>query len=106
MELKCFIKEALINIVDGVEDANKVHDRFKIIGVKHESGIDGNFADFDVSVIVNETSGSEAGGKVGASFLNVVSVDVGSKIDQTSAHQNAHRLTFKVFISEKTKNKC
>lgn len=64
MELKHFIKEALLNIVDGVEEANNVRNRFKIIGVKHESGIDGTYADFDVSVIVNEASSGEAGGKL------------------------------------------
>ncbi|MFA5714128.1 MAG: hypothetical protein WC998_00100 [Candidatus Paceibacterota bacterium] len=101
MELKQFIKEALLNIVNGIEEANKENDRFKILGVKHESGIDGNFVDFDVSVVVNESSGSEVGGKVGASFLKVVSASVDSKIDQTSSHQNIHRLTFKVYISEK-----
>lgn len=104
MELKQFIKEALLNIVDGVENANEVHDRFKIIGVKHESGVDGIYADFDVSIIVNEALNSGVEGKAGASFLNVVSLNVGSKIDQTSLHQNTHRLTFKVFISEKTIN--
>lgn len=101
MELKQFIKEALLNIVDGVEDANKTHNRFKMIGVKHESGIDGIYADFDVSVIVNETSSGGVDGKIGVSFLNVVSAGVGSKLDQTNLQQNTHRLTFRVFISEK-----
>jgi len=101
MELKQFIKEALLNIVDGVEDANKTHDRFKIIGIKHDkTGIDGIYADFDISIIVNESSTGEVGGKVSASFLNVVSVGIGSKIDQANLQQNTHRLTFKVFISE------
>lgn len=101
MELKQFIKEALLNIADGVEEANKEKNRFKIIGMKHQTGIDGNYADFDVSVVVNETSSGEAGGKISASLLNVVSAGIDSKIDQTNAHQNTHRLTFKVYISEK-----
>lgn len=100
MELKQFIKEALLGITGGINDANKENNRFKIIGVKHESGIDGNFADFDVSVVVNEASGGEVDGKIGVSFLNVVSAGVGSKIDQTSAYQNTHHLTFKIYISE------
>jgi hypothetical protein len=104
MELKQFIKEALLNIVDGVEDANKTHNRFKIFGVKHESGVDGIYADFDVSVIVNEASSGGVKGKIGVSLLNVVSAGVGSKIDQTNLHQNTHRLTFRVFISEKILN--
>jgi hypothetical protein len=43
-------------------------------------------------------------GKIGVSLLNVVSAGVGSKIDQTNLHQNTHRLTFRVFISEKILN--
>jgi hypothetical protein len=101
MELKQFITEALLNIVDGIEEANKTNSRFKIIGVKHESGIDGNFVDFDVSVVVNESSSGKMEGKIDASFLKVVSASVDSKTDQTSTHQNAHRLIFKVYISEK-----
>ena len=56
MELKQFIKEALLNITEGVAEANKEKDRFKIIGMKHESGKDGNYVEFDVSIIVNEKS--------------------------------------------------
>ncbi len=102
MELKQFIKEALLSITGGVDEANKENNRFKILGIKHnESGIDGNYADFDVSIVVNEESGSAVDGKAKASWLNVVSAEVGSKIDQSSAYQNTQRLTFKVYISEK-----
>jgi len=100
MELKQFIKEALLNIVEGVEEANKAHNRFKIIGVKHESGVDGTYAEFDVSVVVNEASSGEAGGKISVSLLSVASVGVGAKTDETNSQQNTHRLTFKVFVSE------
>lgn len=100
IELKQFIKEALLNIVDGVEEANKTNNRFKIIGEKHESGIEGNFANFDVSVMVNEALSGQTGGKAGV-FLSVVSAGINSKVDQTNLHQNTQRLTFKVYISEK-----
>lgn len=102
MELKQFIKEALLNIVNGVEEANQEKNRFKIIGVRHDdTRTEGSYADFDVSVVVNEESSGEAEGKISASFLNVVSAGVGSKIDQTDSQQNTHRLSFKIFISEK-----
>lgn len=101
MELKQFIKEALLNIADGVDEANEKKKRFKIIGMKDMYGKDGNFADFDVSIVVNEVSGGEVGGRISASILNVVSAGIGSKIDQSNAYQNTHRLTFKVYISEK-----
>ncbi|MFA5413774.1 MAG: hypothetical protein WC348_04545 [Patescibacteria group bacterium] len=105
MELKQFIKEALLNIVGGVEEANKTQNRFKIIGIKrNESGVDGNYVDFDVSVIVNESSGGEVGGGASVSLLNVVSTNIGSKINQITSHQNTHRLVFKVYISENETN--
>jgi hypothetical protein len=101
MELKEFIKEALLNITTGVKEANKADNRFKIIGIKHDkTGMDGNFVDFDVSIVVNETSTGGAGGKIEAKLLNVVSAGVDSKISQTNSSQNMNRLTFKIYISE------
>ncbi|MDD2731749.1 MAG: hypothetical protein PHI53_00975 [Candidatus Pacebacteria bacterium] len=100
MELKQFIKEALLSITGGVEEANKRADLFKILGIKHESGLEGNYADFDVSVVVNESSSDKTGGGINTSFLRVVSAGINSKIDQTSSHQNTHHLTFRVFISK------
>jgi len=98
MELKQFIKEALLGITNGVDDANKEANRFKILGVKHESGIDGNYA---VSVIVNEESKIDVNSEIKASWLSVVSAKLGSKIAQSNLNKNTHRLTFKVYISEK-----
>jgi len=102
MELNQFVKEALLSITEGVEEANLKHNRFKIIGVKrNESGIDGNNVDFDVSIVVGQTSSGKVGGKVGASILNVVSANVDSDLDQIDSHQNVNRLKFKVWVSEK-----
>lgn len=101
MELKQFIKEALLNIVDGIEEANLTHNRFKVIGIKrNESGIDGTNVDFEVSIAVEQRSSNEVGGKVDASVLNVVSADVDSRLGQTDFQQNLNRLKFKVWISE------
>ena len=101
MKLDNFIREALLNIVNGVESANNMTSRFKLIGVKHESGIDGIYADFDVSVMVNEKDNGGVKTKAKVSLLNVVSAEVGVNSDQNSSYQNTHRLKFKVFISEK-----
>lgn len=101
MELKHFVKEALLSVIEGVEEANLKHNRFKIIGIKrNESGLDGNNVDFDVSIVVEQKSSGKVGGKVGASILNVVSANIDSKIDQTDSHQNVNRLKFKVWVSE------
>lgn len=102
MELKQFIKEALLAIVNGVEEANLSHERFKIIGVKRNSdGTDGNNVDFDVSVIVEDKSSGKVGGKARTNLLNVVSAGVESNLDQSTSNQNVHRLKFQVWVSEK-----
>lgn len=101
MELKQFVKEALLSITDGVDEANAIHNRFKIIGVKrNESGADGSNIEFDVSVVVEQKSSGKVGGKVGGSILNVVSANVDSKLDHEDTHQNVNRLKFKVWVSE------
>ncbi len=104
MELKQFIEEALLSIVEGVESANEKKNRFRILGMKHNYGQDGNYVDFDVSLVVNEktdsSAGIKAGGKVG--LLNVVSVSMGSDLDEskTNASQNIQHIEFKVFVTE------
>ena len=103
MELKQFIEEALLNIIEGVEDANSKHNRFRIIGIKrNDSGIDGSNVDFDVSVVVDKKSSGkiEAGGKIDVPFLNVVSTGIDSKLDQTNSQQNINRLKFHIWMSE------
>lgn len=107
MELKQFIKEALLSITEGVEEANAEHKRFRIIGMKrNESGIDGNDVEFDVSIVVEQKSSGKlegkAEGKLGTSMLSVVSVsaNVDSQLNQMDSHQNVNRLKFKVWVSE------
>jgi hypothetical protein len=48
------IKNALINIVEGVEEANKKYDRFRLNTDVHDKIGSGQTVDFDVSVIVDE----------------------------------------------------
>lgn len=106
MELKQFIKEALLSIIEGVKEANLTDDRFRIIGMKrNDSGVDGNDVEFDVSITVEQKSSSQISGvgKVGVSLLNilnVVSADASSKEGNADSHQNVNRLKFKVWVSE------
>lgn len=101
MILKEFIKEALLSVVEGVEEANSKHERFRIIGFKrNDTSVDGSYVDFDVLVVVDEKSSGKAGGKVGANLLNVLSADLKSGMDQSSSHQDVHRLKFRVWVSE------
>lgn len=90
-----------MSIIEGVEEANLKHKGSKIIGVKrNDGGLDGNFIDFDVSIVVEEKSTHNKGGKIGIPILNVFSFDLNSKLDKTDSHQNVNRLKFKVWVSE------
>ncbi len=101
MILKDYIKEALLSVVEGVEEANLKHKRFRIIGFKRDAtGVDGNYVDFDVSVAVEEKSGNKAGGKVGANLLKVVSAHLDAGLEQSSSLHDVHRLKFRVWVSE------
>lgn len=101
MILKEYIKEALLSVVEGVEEANKKQKRFKIIGYKRDdSGTDGNYVDFDVSIAVKEKSSGKTGGKASIDFLKVVSSNINAELDQSSSHQDIHRLKFRVWVSE------
>lgn len=105
MELKKFIKEALLNITEGVEEANTESNRFKIVGVRlNGTEIDGAYADFDVSVVLNKESGAKVEGEAKVELLTVVSANVDAHIDQSTSHQNTHNLKFRVYISEKKLN--
>lgn len=101
MELKQFVQEALLSFIEGVGEANTKHNRFKIIGIKrNESGIDGNYVDFDVSIVVGQKTSGKVGGKASASILNVVSANIDSELDQIDSRQNVNHLKFKVWVSE------
>lgn len=101
MELMQFVKEALLSITQGVEEANRKQNRFKIIGIKrNESGIDGNNVEFDVSINIEQRSSGKAGGKIGTNFLSVISANVDSNLEQTDSHKNINRLKFQVWVSE------
>lgn len=101
MILKDYIKEALLSVVEAVEEANSKQERFRIIGYKSDvTGVDGNYIDFDVSVAIEEKSISRAGGKAGINFLKVVSSNLEAGLDQSSSLNDVHRLRFKVWVSE------
>lgn len=102
-----FVKEALLSITRGVEEANSGDNRFRIIGVKRNaSEDDGNEVEFDVSIGTEQVHNTKTGGesKIGISVLNVLdvaSVNSSSNEEATASRQNVNRLKFKVWISEK-----
>ena len=66
MELREFVKEALTNIVDGVEMANKEQKRFQISGSYHSGKeISGEYVEFNVSITTQNKKEFDAKGKFG-----------------------------------------
>ncbi len=102
MELKDFIKNALVSIVEGVDEANSLHNRFELSSGYHaEKRMNGSDIAFDISIVVDESK--EENKKAGAS-LKVVSLLTGelSGEDKTKAqNQSIQKLAFKIFIKEK-----
>lgn len=97
MELKTFITNTLLDITRGVEDANKVSDRFYLSGYKH-FGTDqsGQKIEFDLSIVINESSENDVNGGI---KLAIFSLGAGTK--KAESNQNIHKLKFEVFVAEK-----
>ena len=97
LELKKFVKEALSDIVEGVEMANEKHKRFQISGSFHAGKeISGEYVEFDVSVTTEDKTKSGAKGKFG---IFVASGELGGS--KESDHGMTNRIKFKVFVTEK-----
>ena len=95
MELKKFITQALVSIVDGVEEANKATKRFKLASKVHAQYGSGQEVDFDVSVTVSQDSQGSLDGKIGVALASIA-----GDIKQTESNENMHRIKFKIFITE------
>lgn len=96
MELKDFIKQALLDIVHGVEDANKEKDRYRLTSHVHANGEQGQKVEFDISVMVNESSESDLKGGIKVALVNL-----GGGKKESESNQNIHRIRFDVFVKEK-----
>jgi len=96
MELKNFISQTLINITQGVDEANKATKRFKLASATHAQYGQGQEVEFDVSVTVAQDSQGNLGGKIGVALANI-----SGDIKQVESNQNTHRMKFKIFITEK-----
>ncbi|MBI1934805.1 hypothetical protein HYS31_00030 [Candidatus Woesearchaeota archaeon] len=100
MELKEFIKEALLSVVTGVDSANMIKNRFSIVGEYSKTLADraGTYIDFDVAVTINESK--ESGGKSGLGLI-MANVIAGKSKDKKEfqSNENVNRLKFKIFVS-------
>jgi hypothetical protein len=97
MELKDFIKNTLLDIVNGVEEANKEMNRFHLSSHKHyETGESGQKVEFDVSVIITESSENDINGGIKVALVNL-----GGGFKESEKNQNTHKIKFEVFVSER-----
>lgn len=102
MELKDFIKNALVGIVEGVDEANESHDRFRMFGfTSHLSGVSGEVVEFDVSVVVDETKEGSKKAGAGIKVINLFTGDISAEDKKKEQNQNVNKLKFKVFVKEK-----
>lgn len=97
MELKDFIKRALLDVVNGVDEANQEKNCFRLASQVHANGDNGQKVEFDISVIVNESSENDLKGG-----LKIASFNFGGGTKQSESNQNLHKIKFEVFIKEKT----
>lgn len=61
MELQEFISQALLSIVNGVNDANSKNNCFELSGSIHGTGASGTQVKFDLSVVAEKSNESESG---------------------------------------------
>ena len=108
MELKDFVKETLLNVTSGVEEANKENGRFRLVGdSSNERGnfkipTNGTYVDFDIGVIVTESKGDEKKSGIGIMVANFMG-GTSTERKNESVNENINRLKFRVFIEEARK---
>lgn len=96
MELKDFIKQSLLDVVNGVEEANQEKDRFRLTSHKNMgTGERGQKIEFDISVIVDKNSENDIKGGIKVAFANI-----GGGLKETENSQNVHKIKFEIFVTE------
>lgn len=100
MELKDFIKHTLLDIVNGVEEANKEKSRFYLSNHMHNQQGSGQKVEFDVSVMITASSENDIQGGIKVAFVNI-GAKIGAETKEAETNQNIHKIKFDVFISEK-----
>lgn len=102
MELKDFIKNALVSIVEGVDEANESCDRFRMFSnIHHSKNIDGELVEFEISVVVDETKEGIKKAGVGIKVVNMLTGDLSGEDKRKEQNQHTNKLKFRVFVTEK-----
>jgi len=109
MELKQFITETLVQISEGIEEAQKVlkeRGSEARINTNMTKTVDGHlvtggrrraveFVDFDVAILANEGTETKAG--IGLTVASLLKLDAGGRSNQTQGQES--RIKFKVPMS-------
>ena len=99
MELKDFIKQTLLDVVNGVEEANKEKDRFRLTSHKHMgTGERGQKIEFDIAIVVDKSSETDAKGGIKVALVNL-----GGGIKDKETSQDTHKIKFEIFIKDSEK---
>ncbi|MFM7023597.1 MAG: hypothetical protein ACKOXB_11535 [Flavobacteriales bacterium] len=97
MELKDFIKHTLLDVVNGVEEANIEKNRFQLVSHRnHGTGESGQKVEFDISIVVNESTENNFKGGIKVALANL-----GAGKKESETNQNVHKIKFEVFILAK-----
>lgn len=100
MELQEFVREALLNIMQGVKEANNETNRCELSGDYHSrKGFNGVHVEFDVLVVGQDKSGSGEKGGLGIQIASAI-IGASKESHQEALSQNANRIKFKVFVKE------
>lgn len=100
MELQKFISNALLSIVNGVHEANVQNNCFELSGsVHHGKDVDGTKVDFDLSVVVEQSTeqGLEKGGGL---KIQIFSAAINSQEKDIQKNQSVQKIQFSIFINE------
>ena len=110
MDLKSFVAETLVQIVEGVADAQKrIHDLAVGAAINpnhipdHANRITkASPVQFDVAVTVSDEVASKAGAGASAGFLSVISARVDAKAEETDTLRNeaVSRIQFSVSLAQ------
>lgn len=103
MEIKDFIKEALVSIKEGISMANKTHKCFSTFGGNTtEYNEAGNYVHFDIAIVVSETGSSKAGGKLKI-LGGIIGGGANAETEKQKQKELTHRIQFKIFMKEISK---
>lgn len=103
MDLKDFIHQTLVNIVEGVDAANTKVDRFKLASHGHHVHGFGQDIEFDISVTVSQDSKGNSGGEGKISMATMAIAQLKGDLSRSKKNEDIHRIKFKVFVADEPK---